>query len=132
MIFGLDLKASREISIQGTGCANDIQINLSRVSSLNQLTIGRCRFQRWRNPSQVGCDWFWTRTSTSVTGGNQPFEEEISFDIRFLHLGMITFPILVIMKKLEISRYSSVLTLFREMVMQFEKVRRGKLQKLQI
>ena len=101
MIFGLDLKASREISIQGTGCANDIQINLFRVSSLNQLTIGRCRFQRWRNPSQVGCDWFWTRTSTSVTGGNQPFEEEISFDIRFLHLGMITFPILVIVKKLE-------------------------------
>ena len=29
-------------------------------------------------------------------------------------------------EKIRISRYSSVLTLFREMVMQFEKVRKGK------
>ena len=35
MIFGLDLKASMEISIRG--CANDIRINLSRVSQLNQI-----------------------------------------------------------------------------------------------
>jgi len=45
---------------------------------------------------------------------------------------MITFLILEIMKKIRISRYSSVLTLFPEMIMPFEKESRGKLQKLQI